>query len=77
MEYGSDEAIPETGEEPAVTALPEPGREVEEESVPAPALDAIVDQDIAQLPKVKILNKQIPEELAPGRFLAAMVTRVL
>jgi len=47
---------PETGEEPAVTALPEPGREVEEENAPAPALDAIVDQDIAQLPKVKILR---------------------
>jgi len=77
MEYGNDEAIPETGEEPPVTALPEPGREVDDENAPAPALDAIVDQDIAQLPKVKILSEQIPEELAPARFLAAMVTRVL
>ena len=77
MEYGNNEAIPETGEEPAVTALPEPGREVQDENAPPPALAAIVDQDIAQLPKVKILTEQIPEDLAPARFLAAMVTRVL
>jgi len=77
MEYASDRAIPDTGEEPPVTALPEPGHELEDDNVPAPALEAIVDQDIAQLPKVKILNEQIPGELAPGRFLAAMVTRVL
>lgn len=78
MEYANEVgAIPDTGEEPPVTALPEPGHELEDENAPAPALDAIVDQDIAQLPKVKVLKEQIPEELAPGRFLAAMVTRVL
>lgn len=60
-----------------MTALPEPGYELEDENAPPPALDVIVDQDIAQLPRVNVLKEQIPEELAPGRFLAAMVTRVL
>lgn len=77
MEYASEGAIPETGEEPPVTALPEPGQESEGEDVPAPASDAVVDGEIAQLPRVTILKEEIPEELAPGRFLAAMVTRVL
>jgi hypothetical protein len=76
MDYASDGAIPETGEEPPVTALPEPGRELDDDA-PAPAFDALVDQDIAKLPKVTILRQEVPEELAPGRFLAAMVTRVL
>jgi len=66
MEYASDRAIPDTGEEPPVTALPEPGQELEDENAPAPALEAIVDQDIAQLPKVKILNEQIPEDWRPA-----------
>jgi len=77
MEYSNEGVIPDTGEEPPVTALPEPGQELEDEDVPAPAPDSVVDRDIAQLPKVKILKEEIPEELAPGRFLAAMVTRVL
>jgi hypothetical protein len=37
----------------------------------------VIDRDIAQLPKVTVFKEEIPEELAPGRFLAAMVTRVL
>ncbi|MDQ0044609.1 hypothetical protein [Variovorax boronicumulans] len=77
MEYASDGAIAETGEEPPVTALPEPGQELEGEDVPAPVSNAAVDRDIAQLPRVTILKEEIPEELAPGHFLAAMVTRVL
>ncbi|WP_179830560.1 MULTISPECIES: hypothetical protein [unclassified Variovorax] len=64
-------------EEPPVTTLPEPGHESEDEDAPAPAADSVIDRDIAQLPKVTVLKEEIPEQLAPGRFLAAMVTRVL
>lgn len=77
MEYSNDGVIPDTGEEPPVMALPEPGHEAEDEAAPALTLDSVVERDIAQLPKVKVLKEAIPEELAPGRFLAAMVTRVI
>ncbi|MGF6776016.1 hypothetical protein [Paraburkholderia sp. GAS334] len=78
MEYSDDAAIPDTGEERPAEGVPEPGPElVEEEDAPAPALESEVDREIAELPKVAILEERIPEDLAPGRFLAAMVTRVL
>lgn len=77
MEYSNDGAIPDTGEEPPVTALPEPGQELEDDDAPASTPDSVVDRDIAQLPKVTVLKKETPEELAPSRFLAAMVARVL
>lgn len=78
MEYSDDAAIPDTGEERPAEGVPEPGPElVEEEDAPAPAPESDVDREIAELPKVTILEEKIPEDLAPGRFLAAMVTRVL
>lgn len=77
MEYANEGVIPETGEEPPVTTLPEPGHELKDDEAPTPAADAVVDREIALLPQVKILQAEIPEDLAPGRFLAAMVARVL
>ena len=80
MEYSDEAAIPDTGEDaPADGVLePGPGPELgEAEELPEPEPESDVDRDIAQLPKVRILEEETPEELAPGRFLAAMVTRVL
>jgi hypothetical protein len=78
MEYSDDVALPDNGEETAPAGVPEPGLKLdEEEDAPAPIPVSVVDQDIAQLPKVTILKEETPEELAPARFLAAMVTRVL
>lgn len=80
MEYSDAAAIPDSGEEPHVEGVPEPGlgsEEEEEEDVPAAVPIADVDRDIAQLPKVRIVEEETPAELAPGRFLAAMVSRVL
>jgi hypothetical protein len=78
MDYADDAALPETGEEAPATGVPEPGPEVDkEEDAPEAVPVSIVDRDIAALPRVTILKDETPEELGPGRFLAAMVTRVL
>jgi hypothetical protein len=78
MEYGDDAAIPDTGEEQPTEGVPEPGPGLDAEGdAPAPTAESDVDLEIAELPKVTILEEKIPEDLAPGRFLAAMVTRVL
>lgn len=78
MDY-ADTAIAENGEEAHATVLPEPGPEAKDEEVaPTPELDIDdVDRDIASLPTVKVLEEKTPVELSPGRFLAAMVARVL
>ncbi|MFM0212829.1 hypothetical protein PQQ96_36155 [Paraburkholderia sediminicola] len=78
MEYSDDAEIPDTGEERHAEGLPEPGLASDkEEDVPAPTPNLEVDREIERLPKVRILEEETPEDLAPGRFLAAMVTRVL
>jgi hypothetical protein len=78
MEYSDAAAIPDTGEDRHAEGLPEPGpATAEEEDAPAPVPASDVDRDIAALPKVKIVEEEIPDELSPGRFLAAMVTHVL
>jgi hypothetical protein len=78
MDYSDEAAIPDTGEERPVEGVPEPGFElVAEEDAPATVPESEVDREIAQLPKVTIVEEKIPEDLAPGRFLAAMVSRVL
>ncbi|UKD11520.1 hypothetical protein L3V59_00050 [Burkholderia aenigmatica] len=78
MEYSDIAAIPDTGEDRHAEGLPEPGlASGEEEDAPVPEIDSDVDLDIANLPKVKILEDETPEELAPGRFLETMVARVL
>lgn len=75
MEYSSAAAVVDNGEEPVEDISREPGVEPEEDGVPA--ADADVDRTIARLPKVKVRLDATPEELMPGRFLAAMVDRVL
>lgn len=79
MEYGDDAALPDAQLEPPADGILEPGPEpqVEGEDVPASIPDATVNQFIESLPKVRILHDRTPPELAPGRFLTAMVTRVL
>ena len=78
MEYSDDAEIPDTGEDRHAEGLPEPGLALDTgEDMPASASDSEVDREIALLPKVTILEEKTPEDLAPGRFLAAMVTRVL
>jgi hypothetical protein len=78
MEYSDDAALPETEKEPPAAGILEPGpKPEEEEDVPTLIPDATVDQVIEGLPKVTILKDRTPEELSPGRFLAAMVMRLL
>jgi hypothetical protein len=78
MEYGDEVAITNGEEEPTANGIPKPGFEPEdEEDLPEAAPEAEVDNAIAQLPKVTIRKDKTPENLDPGRFLAAMVTRVL
>jgi hypothetical protein len=78
MEYADDAGIVDTGDEVHVEGIPEPGLETDsEEDLPAPIPASDVDHEIARLPKVTILEAKTPEDLAPSRFLSAMVTRVL
>lgn len=56
----------------------EPGPELDDEAdAPVRVPLAVVDGEIALLPKVTIRTDKTPDELAPGRFLAAMIVRVL
>ncbi|WP_157659548.1 hypothetical protein [Burkholderia ubonensis] len=78
MAYADDAAISNAGDETPASGVPEPGRELDrEENAPAPPPESDVGRDIARLPTVKVLKEQIPEELSPSRFLAAMTMRVL
>lgn len=78
MEYSNDAEIRDTGEEKRAQGIPDHGlASGEEEDLPIPTLDLEADLDIARLPRVKILEEKTPEDLAPGRFLAEIVTRVL
>ncbi|MBZ9994129.1 hypothetical protein [Mesorhizobium sp. BH1-1-4] len=79
MEYADDVSLPEEPIEPPPAGILEPGPEPEGEAeeVPASIPDATADQIIRRLPKVRILKDRTPAELAPGRFLAAMVMRVI
>jgi hypothetical protein len=78
MEYSDETEIPDTGEDRHAEGLPEHGlAPEEEEDVPAPTSTFDVDREIGRLPKVTIVKEKTPENLSPGRFLAAMVKRVL
>lgn len=78
MEYADDAALPDAELEPPEGIL-EPGPEPEndEEDAPPSVPDASLDEIAESLPKVTILRDQTPADLSPGRFLAAMVSRVL
>jgi hypothetical protein len=78
MQYGDESAISDGGEEAAMDGIPQPGLEGDnQEEIAAPIDFHDIDFEITQLPAVKILIDQTPEELNPGRFLATMVLRVL
>ncbi len=81
MDYGDDAALPDPEMEPPAQGIlepgPEPEGEGEGEDVPAPIDDTTLDEVVKRLPKVTILKVLTPAELSPGRFLGAMVLRVL
>lgn len=77
MEYADSEALPGAEKEPPTQGILEPGPDDEGEEPPASIPEASLDEVIAGLPKVVILKERTPPALAPSRFLAAMVTRVL
>lgn len=78
MEYADDAVLPDAEMEPLPEGILEPGPEPEGEDEPVSIPDAVVDEEaINRLPKVRILKDSTPAELSLGRFLAAMVSRVL
>lgn len=79
MEYEDDATLPDAEMEPPPERILEPGPEPEDEGedVPAPVPESTIHEVMKRLPKVAILNDRTPAELSPGRFLAAMVSRVL
>ncbi|MCS0658437.1 hypothetical protein [Massilia terrae] len=78
MEYADEVAIANAGEEPAARGVPEPGLEIDsEEDAPADEPTSNVDRDLALLPSVRIVSERTPLGLDPGRFLKAMILRVL
>ncbi len=79
MEYADDAALPEAETEQPETGILEPGPEPEGdgEDDPPLILDSAVVEVIKDLPRVTIVRDRTPAELSPGRFLAAMVMRVL
>lgn len=74
MDY-SDDPVPDTGDDD-VDGILEPGPEPDEDEV-LESEDEALSEVIKGLPQVTILSDQTPAALAPGRFLAAMVERVL
>lgn len=85
MDYADAAAAPEEPVElPALDMLgagpdsEESGDDGDEEGdAPAAISKATIEQVIAALPAVTIREDRMPPELAPGRFLAAMVNRIL
>lgn len=79
MDYGDEAALPESPPEPEETGIPELGAEVtsDGEDLPAVISKSKAAEVIGRLPRVTILRDRTPPDLAPSRFLAAMVTQVL
>lgn len=84
MEYSGAAAPPEEQAEPPATDMlgagpdAEGGEEAEDqEDAPAAIPEATIEQVIQSLPAVTIRNDSTPAELAPGRFLGAIVGRML
>jgi len=78
MEYADSVAIANPGDEIPANGVPEPGGEPEQEDeVLGPIADSTLDHQIDLLPTVTVLREQTPSVLGPGRFLAAMTSRVL
>jgi hypothetical protein len=79
MEYADDVVLPGAELEPPPEGILEPGPEPEAEGEDEPASipDSTIDEVIKRLPVVKVRHDRTPAALSPGRFLAAMVSRVL
>ena len=78
MEYADNVAIKNPGEEIPSKGVPEPGGATDQDDeVLEPMSDLTLDHQINLLPKVTVLQKETPEVLSAGRFLAAMASRVL
>jgi hypothetical protein len=79
MEYGDEAALPDGEAEAPEGGILDPGPESEEsdESTPSMIPESAVVSVIKRLPKVTIRRDKTPSELEPGRFLSAMVMRVL
>lgn len=81
MEYSDSEAIIDTGDpedRAAVAGLTAGGEDAEEDETAAADLPTEqIDRDLAVLPRVTVRQDLVPEHLQAGRFLAAMVNRVL
>lgn len=79
MEYSDEAALPDAGAESPEIGILEPGPEPAEgiEEVPLDILGSAAAEIVENLPKVRIVSERTPAELSPGRFMAAMVTRVL
>jgi hypothetical protein len=76
MEYADELTLPEVDVDPVPEGILEPGPEAEEENLVPPA-PADISEIVKGLPRVSILKGDVPEDLDPGRFLGAMVSRVL
>jgi len=79
MEYADEAALPDAASEASEGGILAPGPEPvgEAEQIPASIPESTVETIIDRLPKVTIVRDRTPAELMPGRFLAAMVMRVL
>ncbi|MBX3485965.1 hypothetical protein [Phenylobacterium sp.] len=79
MEYGDEAALPDGGFEARQGGILDPGPESEDDDEDAPAVvpESAIVSVIKGLPQVTIRRDKIPPDLEPGRFLSAMVTRVL
>lgn len=78
MDYDDACAPADLSPEESEAGIPEPGPEDQaDDERPASVGAREVGDAIKALPRVSILQDRTPGELSPGRFLAAMVTRVL
>jgi hypothetical protein len=83
MEYSGAAAAADEQAEPPPTEMlgagpdAEGGEADDEGDAPAAIPEAAVDQVIQSLPAVTIRQDRTPAELAPGRFLGAIVSRIL
>jgi hypothetical protein len=79
MDYAGEEVSSEDEAGPEPEGILEPGVDAsgdDEESL-AEIPEVAVEQMVAGLPKVTILQDRTPANLSPGRFLGAVISRVL
>ncbi|SBV31859.1 conserved protein of unknown function [uncultured Sphingopyxis sp.] len=78
MDYADEAALPEGAAEPPDGILePGPEPEPEDDTGASELPESTVEGIVANLPAVSILTDHTPGNLCPGRFLTAMVMRVL